>query len=221
MTLKLEGKMSRHHRTLLLGIACALLGAVFVLSGSIERALAQSLEQQIVDALKPKVKTRSLTSSQDSARDAEQRRIIEALPRTRSLSLKERDEFVPVAVEGKPTIDLEVYFDYNSAAIRSGKEAEKLTSLGRALNSPQLKGSTFLLAGHTDAVGGEEYNQQLSERRAEAIKRALIDQFGVPFENLVTAGYGKSQLKNPTDPFGSENRRVQIVNLETRKTAGQ
>ena len=42
-----------------------------------------------------------------------------SIPQMRSL--KERDEFVPVAVEGKPTIDLEVYFDYNSAAIRSGK----------------------------------------------------------------------------------------------------
>ena len=43
--------------------------------------------------------------------------------------------------------------------------------LGEALSDPQLKGSTFVVAGHTDGIGGEAYNQDLSERRADTIKR--------------------------------------------------
>ena len=55
-----------------------------------------------------------------------------------------------------------------------------------------------MVAGHTDAAGGEEYNQELSERRAEAIKRYLTDKYGIKADNLVTVGYGKSKLKDPS-----------------------
>ncbi|MGC8030408.1 OmpA family protein, partial [Salmonella enterica] len=48
-------------------------------------------------------------------------------------------------------------------------------ALGRALTSPELKGSTFVVAGHTDAAGGDSYNQDLSERRADSIKRYLVE----------------------------------------------
>ncbi len=211
--------MSGNGRTLRLGVACVLLGALFALSGTVECAFAENLEQQIIDALKPKVKTRGLTSSRDSARDVEQMRFIESLPKTRSLTLQEREQVAAVAKE-KASIDLEVYFDYNSANVRADA-MDRVSSLGRALTSSELKGSTFFIAGHTDAKGSENYNQGLSERRAESMKRVLIETYGVPAENLVTAGYGKEKLKNPGDPFGGENRRVQIVNLETKKTAGQ
>ena len=76
-----------------------------------------------------------------------------------------------------------------------------------------VAGSVFLVAGHTDGKGGDEYNQGLSERRAEAIKRYLVRKFGLAAENLVTAGYGKTQLKNSGNPFADENRRVQVVNM--------
>ena len=52
------------------------------------------------------------------------------------------------------------------------------------------------------------------------MKRFLKEQFDIPDDTLVTAGYGKQQLKSSSDPFSAENRRVQIVNLE-QKTAGR
>jgi outer membrane protein OmpA-like peptidoglycan-associated protein len=136
---------------------------------------------------------------------------------TRSLSANEREEIATI-VQDKPKIDLEITFDYNSADI-SAKSIPSVQALGRALSNAELKGSTFVVAGHTDAAGTEEYNQNLSERRADAIKKYLIDKYGINGSDLVTVGYGKSKLKDPSQPLAEVNRRVQVVNMETKVTA--
>ena len=84
-----------------------------------------------------------------------------------------------------------------------------------------MKGSTFLVAGHTDATGGEAYNQDLSERRADSIKRYLTEKYGINGSDLVTVGYGRSKLKDPTQPMAEANRRVQVVNMENKSTASK
>ena len=94
-------------------------------------------------------------------------------------------------------------------------------ALGRALSNPDLRGSTFIVAGHTDAAGGESYNQDLSERRADSIKKYLIDKYGIAGTDLVTVGYGKSKLKDPANPMAEANRRVQVVNMENKATASK
>ena len=123
-------------------------------------------------------------------------------------------------VKDKPKIDLEINFDYNSADI-SAKSLPSVQALGRALTNTDLKGSTFVVAGHTDAAGGEGYNQDLSERRADAIKRYLVDKYGINGTDLVTVGYGKSKLKDPAQPMAEANRRVQVVNMENKTTASK
>lgn len=72
------------------------------------------------------------------------------------------------------------------------------------------------LRSYADANGSVEYNQDLSERRAEAVKRLLVEQFGIAAGNLIAVGYGKTHLKNATHPFAGENRRVQVVNTEMK-----
>ena len=79
-----------------------------------------------------------------------------------------------------------------------------------------MKGDTLILAGHTDAKGSDIYNQGLSERRAEAVKRFLSKKYGIDASNLVTVGYGKTQLKNPAGPFANENRRLQVINASDK-----
>jgi outer membrane protein OmpA-like peptidoglycan-associated protein len=138
---------------------------------------------------------------------------------TRSLSVTEREEIATIAKD-KPNIDLEITFDYNSADI-SAKSLPSVQTLGRALTNPDLKGSTFIVAGHTDAAGGEAYNQDLSERRADSIKRYLTDKFGIAGTDLVTVGYGKSKLKDPANPLAEVNRRVQVVNMANKTTASK
>src|ERR1700761_7219355 len=116
--------------------------------------------------------------------------------------------------------DLTINFDYNSSDI-SAKSLADVKKLGSALTNPDLKGSTFLLAGHTDAAGGDSYNQDLSERRADAIRRYLIDNYHIAASDLVTVGYGKSKLKDPGQPMSEVNRRVQVVNMENKTTASK
>jgi outer membrane protein OmpA-like peptidoglycan-associated protein len=211
--------MSRDFGKLRAGLAAAFV-ALFAGVGSIHAA-EQPTANQILNALKPKGLTRSLSGPAPTPKSVSQedQRFLDGLRTkgTRSLSAGERDRVASIAKE-KPSIDLEINFDYNSAAI-SRKALPAVTELGKALSSRELKGGVFLVAGHTDAKGGDEYNQGLSERRAEAIKRYLIQKFGLAAENLVTAGYGKTQLKNSSNPFADENRRVQVVNMETSKEA--
>jgi len=196
---------------------CALCvgGAMFLLAGG-GAALAQNpTEQEILDALKRGGASRGVGfSAQEQRRAAEERSLIESLRRrtARSISAKERTNVEEFAKD-KPSIDIEITFDYNSDVI--GRQAlGPLLALGRALSNDQLKGLTFLVNGHTDAKGRTDYNQDLSERRAEAVKRVLIEDFKLPPDALIAIGHGKAQLKNPADPFAAENRRVQIVNTE-------
>jgi outer membrane protein OmpA-like peptidoglycan-associated protein len=171
--------------------------------------------------LQPEPLTRGLSFAPqpDPAAKAAEGRLIDSLRnrKTRSLSSVEREEIAEVAAT-KPRIDLEIQFDYNSADI-SSSSMPSVQALGKALSNPNLRGSTFLVAGHTDAVGGESYNQDLSERRADSIKRTLIDKYGINGADLVTVGYGKSKPKDASAPMDPANRRVQVVNMATKTAA--
>src|SRR5262245_60144921 len=217
--------MAKHSGSRNLTVFAAILNVGTALSFGIGAALAadEVSEDQILKALTPAKKplTRGLSvggSAAPAANPAESKFVSSVRGRaTRSLSASEREEIAAI-VQDKPKIDLEITFDYNSADI-SAKSIPSVQALGRALSNAELKGSTFVVAGHTDAAGGEEYNQALSERRADAIKKYLIDKYGIAGSDLVTVGYGKSKLKDPSQPLAEANRRVQVVNMETKQTA--
>jgi outer membrane protein OmpA-like peptidoglycan-associated protein len=178
-------------------------------------------EADIVNALKPPpepIKTRGLTTSSTPRYTGDQRVLAKIrTSKTRQLTATERAEVADIA-RSKPSIDLEVYFDYNSSEI-SPSAGPDLRTLGKALTNAELRGNVFLIAGHTDAKGGTDFNQKLSERRAVSVKKFLQENYDIPDDSLVTAGYGREQLKNSSDPYASENRRVQIVNLEKKEAA--
>jgi outer membrane protein OmpA-like peptidoglycan-associated protein len=177
---------------------------------------------QILNALQPKPLTRGLSigPQADPAVNAREIGFVQTLRnrKTRSLSMGEREEIAEIA-STKPNIDLDIQFDYNSADI-STTSMPSVQALGKALSNPNLKGSTFVVAGHTDAIGGEAYNQDLSERRADSIKRYLTEKYGIAGSDLVTVGYGKDKPKDPNAPMDPINRRVQVVNMVT-KTASK
>jgi len=219
--------MSRMSRTLTAWLSIVTIGAA--LSFSVGAALAGDnvTEDQILKALVPAKKplTRGLSmgpqTQTDPAAATEEGKFVQTIRgrATRSLSTAEREEIAAIA-KTKPNIDLEITFDYNSANI-SQKSLPSVQALGRALSSPDLKGSTFIVAGHTDAAGGEAYNQDLSERRADSIKRYLVEKYSIAGPDLVTVGYGKSKLKDPSQPLAEVNRRVQVVNTENKTTAAK
>jgi outer membrane protein OmpA-like peptidoglycan-associated protein len=192
-------------------------GGLTSITADIASAQEQPSAARIIEALKPKGEpgraTRSLSGHSQSAPD---RKFLDSLRnrQARSISIEERTKAAEIAKE-RPSIDLEITFDYDSDVI-GPKAVPTLVNLGSALRSGELKGAVFLLAGHTDAKGGDVYNQTLSERRADAVRRFLVEKFSLASENLVSIGYGKTQLKNAADPYAGENRRVQIVNTEMK-----
>jgi outer membrane protein OmpA-like peptidoglycan-associated protein len=219
--------MSRLSTTSVFIAALSLFTVGTALSISAARAAEDVTEDQILQALTPAKKplTRSLsmgapTQADPAAAEAEGKFVQSLRNRsTRSLSTGEREQIATI-VKDKPKIDLEINFDYNSDRI-SARSLPAVQALGRALSNPDLKGSTFIVAGHTDAVGSDTYNQDLSERRADSIKRYLVDKSGVPATDLVTVGYGKTKLKDPANPTAEVNRRVQVVNTENKATASK
>jgi outer membrane protein OmpA-like peptidoglycan-associated protein len=210
------------------GLACAPSSILMVVSAfllaSARVAVADPISaEQIINALAPKPVTRSLTLSppQAPAISPEEAKFLDAVRNrpTRSLTLDERQELATIAKD-KLSIDIDIDFDYNSAQI-GATATPGITALGKALSSPQLANGTFMLAGHTDGKGSDAFNQDLSERRADAVKRYLIARYKLPANNLIAVGYGKSMLKNKDNPLAPENRRVQVVNMAAKNVAGQ
>jgi outer membrane protein OmpA-like peptidoglycan-associated protein len=180
------------------GTMCGVLAASFIgflTLGNVAFAEPVS-RQQILDALTaaPKMPT-----------------LADRLGHTRSMTFDDRD-YAVASTQSMPAVDLEVYFEFNSAEITARAEPQ-LRELGDALSDPKLKGATISINGHTDAVGSDAYNKRLSERRAAAIKVYLVENFRLASTNLRTVGYGKSKPKNQSDLFAAENRRVEVVNL--------
>ena len=156
-------------------------------------AQAQMSKDEIVKGLKPaQGLTRSLRT-----------RKIEIVPGKEAEVLEENKDL--------PKINLTIEFEYDSdRPTRAGEQ--QLLQLSEALKDPNLKGFRFLLAGHTDARGSPEYNQRLSERRAEAVQRYLAGTQVDP-KKIQTVGFGKTRLLDVQQPDSPRNRRVEIVNL--------
>ena len=109
-------------------------------------------------------------------------------------------------------IDLDtITFPTGSAEI-SMNQAASLRKVADAINQVLKKNpaETFLIEGHTDAVGTDESNLVLSDQRAESVANVLSDAFAIPPENLATQGYGERYLKVSTTAAEQQNRRVTI-----------
>jgi outer membrane protein OmpA-like peptidoglycan-associated protein len=205
------------------GLKAMTLGAALSMTAGLALAGDNNVSaDQIRNALQPKPLTRGLSigPQADPSVKAKEISFVQTLRnrKTRSLSMGEREEIAEIA-STRPNIDLDIQFDYNSADI-STTSLPSVQALGKALSDANLKGSTFVVAGHTDAVGSEAYNQDLSERRADSIKRYLTEKYGINGTDLVTVGYGKTKPKDPNAPLDPSNRRVQVVNMDT-KTASK
>ena len=109
-------------------------------------------------------------------------------------------------------IDLDtINFAFGSSEIDEG-EIGKLEGLAQAMERllKENPAESFLIEGHTDAVGSDVANLALSDRRAGAVAEALTNVFAIPPENLVPQGYGEQYLKVNTEKRERENRRVAI-----------
>jgi len=103
----------------------------------------------------------------------------------------------------------DVLFDFNKYTLKPGARETMAKVAGILLAYPGLK---IQLEGHTDSIGSDEYNQKLSEQRANSVRDYLTQQ-GVPAANVTAIGLGKANpvASNDTDAGRQRNRRVEMV----------
>lgn len=105
-------------------------------------------------------------------------------------------------------VELDVKFDFNKASVRkeSYKDIQDLANFMQ-----QYPSTRTVVEGHTDSVGTDQYNQRLSERRAQAVRHVLVDQYGVASNRVDAVGYGESRpiADNATEAGRQLNRRVE------------
>lgn len=117
---------------------------------------------------------------------------------------------------GAPRVALNILFEFDRDVLTS-RATITLDILGQAMSSPELAGSVFRLEGHTDAVGGYDYNMDLSRRRAHAVQRYLSEEFGIAPDRLIAAGLGETRALPNIAPEDGRNRRVEVVNLSANQ----
>lgn len=111
-----------------------------------------------------------------------------------------------------PKLSFSIEFAFGSAQIDK-KSEQQLLNLSTALRSEKFTNAEFVLVGHTDAKGSDDFNRRLSYRRAISVMTYLINRTKISPNMLSAVGLGESRLKKPEAPFADENRRVEIIKL--------
>ena len=107
-------------------------------------------------------------------------------------------------------LHMRVNFQKNSFNL-SNKAQNHLDILGEYLNENI---STYVsLEGHTDKSGPDDWNMELSNKRAESAKAYLVQRYKISPERISTNGYGYSRLFDTKNPFNPKNRRVEVIKL--------
>ncbi|GGJ79284.1 hypothetical protein GCM10009304_01460 [Pseudomonas matsuisoli] len=105
-------------------------------------------------------------------------------------------------------VELDVKFDFDKSVVKSESYGD-IKSLADFMS--QYPQTTTVVEGHTDSVGTDAYNQRLSERRANAVRNVLVNQYGVGSNRVSSVGYGESRpvADNSTEQGRAVNRRVE------------
>lgn len=114
------------------------------------------------------------------------------------------------SADGQPEENLfamRIQFEFDSTAVVP-ESLPMLDSVGEMMALPQVRGRSIVIEGHTDASGTEAYNDDLSRRRAGAIRQYLADSFDIEATRLVVTGKGERVPHNNADPHAPVNRRV-------------
>lgn len=116
----------------------------------------------------------------------------------------------PTPEMAKYCITLNILFDIDKAVIRD----EYRDEVGRVATFMQkFPSTTAVIEGHTDDVGSDEHNMQLSQQRAESVVNYLVDKFGIDRSRLAAKGYGKTRpiADNATEEGRQKNRRIEAI----------
>jgi outer membrane protein OmpA-like peptidoglycan-associated protein len=130
--------------------------------------------------------------------DLQERELRNAMAASEAASIQREQDVL------KATFKSESYFDYDSSRLKPGAYPELRRVADILIKYPH---SRIEVAGHTDTKGSQEYNQRLSEQRAQAVANQLIYN-GVSAQRVTAVGYGESRPISTNDAM---NRRVEIL----------
>ncbi|MEW8394453.1 MAG: OmpA family protein [Candidatus Thiodiazotropha sp.] len=126
-------------------------------------------------------------------------------PRYRGIEFNDQ----PAPQQAANVFGMMINFEFDSIKIVPDS-LPMLDAVGRMMQLERVAERRIVIEGHTDAIGGEPYNQHLSERRARAIKRYLISRFKIAADRLVIVGKGETEPHDRRRPANPVNRRVQF-----------
>ena len=101
-----------------------------------------------------------------------------------------------------------IFFETDQATIKREYEDELFMIAKDIL---RMENTNFLLSGHCDERGSEDYNNELGKRRAEAVKNHLVENYGIDASRIETVSKGKSEIESPRFNI---NRRVDVMFIE-------
>ena len=112
--------------------------------------------------------------------------------------------------ESKQADIYSIYFSFNSDQLREESEPTVKEIADVMRRHPDWK---IMVNGHTDNIGGDQPNLDLSKRRAAAVKEALVKRYGIAADRLTTSGFGRAQPKDTNDTLEgrARNRRVELI----------
>ena len=173
--------------------------ALLLLAGSMDAAFAQDDSKLTAEQLAAKFQaqmTRSLVIAPSDGTAA-----------TAAANAKLPADTTYVSMDPSAQVNIQIEFAFDSAAIGQGQLA-KLSTLCDVIKASAIP--KFKIIGHTDSSGSVGYNQNLSNLRAEEVKRNLVDSCGIGADKLVAEGVGEAFPADPKNPKADVNRRVEF-----------
>lgn len=127
-------------------------------------------------------------------------------------SKKVKTRGLVVEPEKKNVAAMHIRFEFDSSRLTI-EAVKAIEVLAGALKNTKSKDGRMLIEGHTDSIGSDRYNMDLSERRANAVKSFLVQAHGISSERLFTRGMGESELLDTQSPSNELNRRVEFMRV--------
>ena len=199
--------MTRYFSTLALAIAAALLAPQVKAEKVVVYREGQLVNPHDVAAVLGK--TRSIRLLDDAPAAPAKLTTVAAVPRANTKTISSAVRIAPDDSKADASaLSLPVRFAFDSADILPAARAQ-LDALaeGIKLLAPE---SIVTVQGHTDAVGNDAYNHELSRVRAHAVRDYLIQRHGIDAARLKAVAYGEGRPIEGSDPYAALNRRVQF-----------
>jgi len=173
-----------------------------IVAGRVKRILLEEDQPEPTALVKMRHRVEGRSADFEYSKDD----IVDYYARTRGIHRPKKEENFKIRLASH------INFDFNSDAL-APQARLNLDEWGKAMLDHSLKNRSWVLAGHTDDIGSENYNLSLSRRRAEAVKNYLISKFAVDPNDLSIEAFGESQPvdRRKTEEARAANRRVEFI----------